>query len=1301
MNDPSNRIKFQNQNIPILSNMRMFNTGTNQNFQGTGYNIGMPITSPQIGIGSNYDYNLGLGGIYNNQYGSNSNLQFNTSGPLYNSATNINNNFGVIGNFNTQYGVPFTMGASIPDFTNRSANSISQPGVVNNINAVNNSYAMQNNLMLGQMLQQNENLSNSILAQINQLNLDRLQRLKIEEEASQKQTEDEKEFKRRFEEEWKKFLLSKEEMAMIKPIGENIRVNKSEYFYDRDRYFFEELIQQPLKTEGCLGMRLVKNLDKSKLYKADDAEGKEKISTFNYNNNKTEKQNDFLEKMSMDGIYLDYVKNTIYSYNLQKVEQRALRENKLDWFKFNGDLRLENDIFDDVVTVPADISLSSNDRFKTHYVRHSMCTRSTGKKFKVFKLKIFLSKLIFTSHPLYIEEDILCAELKEHYNDYYRQVNMMNIPYHREKIFTISRQLDEYSKRKETSDAINLEIKYMKIFVEESVKFLENEKRILNQKANLLYNKWKELKKLRENQKFQSTNFKISVLRFPTNSNENPNIFDYAFILSNSEPTQDNKILPRVEIQRRQNIMKLKCYLKIFINNIFVADTKKYPLLWPNFEINMNDLLQVNVFSRPTKIELELYIGNFTFKKVGRFEIEPPGVFSNSVTSSSTLLEEIEFSSQSDNKNFENKQEGENKLIHSNTLNLMKDSLQVNKEENEKLLDIPPGEKKPNNKSNKNAPIHVEKIYKGKILLKLEWEGVGPDMPPTKMEDKINLIKKQKASKEQTSIMNRYDFPFDINDPRNVIYFEKMKKLKTEILLKYLNKEYMLPFYDVKSLRHYLLVKRQEKSSLKKLKIPLLETEIEKSSEIRKVLREIDNVPEETQEEQEKRIKSQLEKLNKMYGNNVLNEEEYMIMLTKKIKTMKKDIVNKLQMSYFQIISEFFYSPDIKLGIRDFCFDVISPARKLAPRKKRNTAAKLETIKEIKITVHIVKGYNMPIRNESIPASIRDQIKSHAIGQVYKSGAGSNLGVMTNQLLKREMRNKGLENIMMEMQNQNMNSGAFGNPNTNTGNNSIVGGININVNDMNNPFGIKGMIPGMGYDIPITGTSQMSGINPNLQNMMFNPNQPNLLYKNVPNPIYNQVMIPPKIRNYEGDILEMIEILKGVEKIVESFIQVNMNYYDQECEMRTESIDGLHPDYNSKMRFTIKPKNGESCFTREELSKCQGSFYFTLYDELRTEQKIQEKDSNTYIYKYEKQYLGSFQIPFTTIFQNASLLETVCKINIPPSVFGYYSDVSSTYDILQHKEQDLRKEEGAKQLENQDGSKSTLRLTDSKFTYYM
>ncbi len=200
---------------------------------------------------------------------------------------------------------------------------------------------------------------------------------------------------------------------------------------------------------------------------------------------------------------------------------------------------------------------------------------------------------------------------------------------------------------------------------------------------------------------------------------------------------------------------------------------------------------------------------------------------------------------------------------------------------------------------------------------------------------------------------------------------------------------------------------------------------------------------------------------------------------------------------------------------------------------------------------------------------------------------------------------------------------------------------------------------------------------------MMNPNQPNMMYQ--------PVNIPPQISNYEGDIMQMIEVFKGFEKTLESFVQVNMIYHDQEAEIRTDSIDGLHPDYNHKMRFTIKPKDGKEFFSRDELVKCTGNFYFTLNDEIRTEEKIQERDANTYIYRYEKKFLGSFQIPFTTVLQNAALLETVCKVNIPPTVFGYYSDTSSTFDMLNNKEDDLR---GGKDPDNMN-SKSSFRLYDN------
>ena len=70
--------------------------------------------------------------------------------------------------------------------------------------------------------------------------------------------------------------------------------------------------------------------------------------------------------------------------------------------------------------------------------------------------------------------------------------------------------------------------------------------------------------------------------------------------------------------------------------------------------------------------------------------------------------------------------------------------------------------------------------------------------------------------------------------------FDKMKREKTELMLKYFLKEIQLPFVDLESNRQLLLLGRNEKSSLRNLKIPLLEKDIDKHADIyRDILEEI------------------------------------------------------------------------------------------------------------------------------------------------------------------------------------------------------------------------------------------------------------------------------------------------------------------------------------------------------------------------------------------------------------------------------------------------------------------------------
>lgn len=88
--------------------------------------------------------------------------------------------------------------------------------------------------------------------------------------------------------------------------------------------------------------------------------------------------------------------------------------------------------------------------------------------------------------------------------------------------------------------------------------------------------------------------------------------------------------------------------------------------------------------------------------------------------------------------------------------------------------------------------------------------------PPTKIEDKLELVNKQIEFKELIKNYFNFDYPFDVNDPRNVASVEEMKKDKLELMLKFLYKEYLLTYFDVYSKRHELLLKRITKKSMEK-----------------------------------------------------------------------------------------------------------------------------------------------------------------------------------------------------------------------------------------------------------------------------------------------------------------------------------------------------------------------------------------------------------------------------------------------------------------------------------------------------
>ena len=408
----------------------------------------------------------------------------------------------------------------------------------------------------------------------------------------------------------------------------DIYLPRSEYFYSRDRAFLEELILAPLKTEGISGRKFVTEFKKDTLF--DDKEAFQEHDLIQLND-----EDEYFERAIKDGIYLDYVKQQLFSFNIQKIEQRAFREEKKSWFRPNGDIRMDNDIFSDVVSKPLDISLSSNDQFST-FVSNSIFSGRGNGKMRLFKLKIIIGKIIFRNLPIFSEEDKLASDLVQLHKEFYSTLNMLNIPYLMKKRNNIQSKLDSYNNIHQLSEAQEIEIKNMAIFLDETSKLLAEEKKVINEKANRLYNKWLELKDKRRAQGYKGTSVKLNVIRFQDHGMD-ANAYDYAFILTNEKEDND---LPKEEINRREKITNNSVFLKVYINGAFAFETRPVALSYPSYEVEINSQFVMNLYTRPTRFEIELYINKKLEKK---FEAEPPGMFSKTVTSSSVLYEEIQF----------------------------------------------------------------------------------------------------------------------------------------------------------------------------------------------------------------------------------------------------------------------------------------------------------------------------------------------------------------------------------------------------------------------------------------------------------------------------------------------------------------------------------------------------------------------------------------------------------------------------------------------------------------------------------
>ena len=226
-----------------------------------------------------------------------------------------------------------------------------------------------------------------------------------------------------------------------------------------------------------------------------------------------------------------------------------------------------------------------------------------------------------------------------------------------------------------------------------------------------------------------------------------------------------------------------------------------------------------------------------------------------------------------------------------------------------------------------------------------------------------------------------------MNDPRNEAIIRLLRETKNDFLIRLLKEDARNPCANLKPFRHMLLENRSKDPDLAKKPIPLLESEVILDPELLDKL-EILFREKAYKEYLEQKIED--EKLGKKEepASNVINlamEENAMKydsecirrrqMFFDRLKHFERDMQSgtnsKSSTQYKSVVREFelLESENPLLALFNKMFIT---GRKLKPVVQIRQPVSLETTSKAKILVHIIKGFNVPIRN-----SAKQDILSH------------------------------------------------------------------------------------------------------------------------------------------------------------------------------------------------------------------------------------------------------------------------------------------------------------------------------------